>query len=382
MGGMEIAILVAIISIIVGNKFIKKYLLRDLELERSFSSKILEVDENVFMELTIKNKKRLPVTFLRIEENLPNIIEFTGKVNLKVSPNFIDHSVNMMIKGNQKIIKKYPITFKQRGNYDFKNSRTRIIVGDYLGTSFIEKSVPEYSTDLVVAPKAFDIDNDLVPFGNYNGEISVKRFIIEDPILTIGLREYTGYEPQKNIHWPSSMKSGRLMVKQFDYTCETKASIIIDLEIVKPIPVVFNDKQKDDMEKVISISRSVADLLDQKGVPYSISANSKTSGEFTQNVTETCGWGKQHLNSVLEYLGRLTYNIESSFENYLQEIMKNDMSQNTVILIIPYLFQVYLEQIEILRKNCKTVLVISLNEENLDLLDKSITSFYEGAWLK
>lgn len=382
MNSLEVAILVAMVCIIIGNKVIKKYLIKDLEVTRRFPRKILEVDENVFMELIIENRKRLPISFLRIEEMLPNIIKFKGKANYHETPGFIMHNVNMMIKGNYKIIKKYSISFKHRGNYDFKESRARIIVGDYLGTSFLEKSVPEYSTDLVIAPKAYDIENNLIPFGDYNGEISVKRFIIEDPILTIGLREYTGAEPQKHIHWPSSLKSGRLMVKQFDYTCETKASVIVNLEVTKPVPMVFDNKQKEDMEKVISISRSVADLLEQKGVPYLISANTKTSGEFTQNIMDICGWGNQHFDSVLEYLGRLTYDLKYSFENYLQEIMKNDMSQSTVILIIPYLFQSYLEQIEMLRNNCKTLIIISLSEDNLELLHKSIVPFYEGAWLK
>ena len=37
--------------------------------------------------------------------------------------------------------------------------------------------------------------------GGMIGDISVNRFIFEDPMLTIGFSDYTGREPMRDISW-------------------------------------------------------------------------------------------------------------------------------------------------------------------------------------
>ena len=41
------------------------------------------------------------------------------------------------------------------------------------------------------------------------GDVSVRRFIYEDPVLTTGFREYTGREPMKHISWTQSARGPR-----------------------------------------------------------------------------------------------------------------------------------------------------------------------------
>lgn len=56
--------------------------------------------------------------------------------------------------------------------------------------------------------------------GGFLGELSVNRYLYEDPILTAGYRSYTSGDPMRSIAWKQSVQGQGLMVKKWDYTTE------------------------------------------------------------------------------------------------------------------------------------------------------------------
>ncbi len=76
------------------------------------------------------------------------------------------------------------------------------------------------------------MQEELAPAGALLGDISVRRWIVDDPpLMTIGIREYTGNEPERYIHWPSSMKHNKLMVKNFDFTTDNSVLIALNMKL-------------------------------------------------------------------------------------------------------------------------------------------------------
>ena len=96
--------------------------------------------------------------------------------------------------------------------------RCYLEAGDLLGLNVSVSSTEGNKTIICTAPMA-ESDPPVNVLGGFLGDISVRRFIMEDPSLLVGYRDYTGYEPMKKISWIQSAKTGKLMVKHAGHRC-------------------------------------------------------------------------------------------------------------------------------------------------------------------
>lgn len=369
---MIYAIVLLIVLGFIVNKLSEKYAFEKLNYFRELSKSLLEPDEVLEIKTVIENKKILPITFLQVTQKFPSAFRFMGKVDTYESKEGVFHRFIITLMPYQRVKRTYRVSIDKRGKHMIYESD--ISVGDILGLKSFSRPYKEYR-EVIVLPKRYDIENSLVAYGSYNGDVSVKRWIIEDPILTLGIREYTGYEPQKNIHWPSSLKSGRLMVKNFDYTSDNKALVILNIESYKPFWMNINS---DYIEKCISISRTVLEGFEESGVQYGFSTNAKASGAFDGRVNILPGWGGSHLYNIIECLGRIDYGISDDFEEHLEAVVRKNENYSTYVIITPVILDEYIEWINLLGNKCQKLIVISLDDKNLERLDAGIISYLEG----
>lgn len=359
------------IIVLVGlflNILAKKYSFKDLNYRRSFSKSIVEIDEEFEVESTIENKKILPVTFLQVNEEYPSVIEYINRASVIKTAETTVHSMTMMILPFQRVKRKYKISAGKRGRYLCKE--VTLVVGDILGLKVFYETF-SFLHEIVVLPSKINLEDELVPYGDYNGDISVRRWIIEDPILTVDVREYTGYEPQKTIHWPSSLKSGRLMVKKFDYTTDNRVMVILNIETHKPF---WSNIEHVKIEKCISYIRSIAEELEDSGIPYGFASNGLIMGEFYDEIIIP-GWGPAHFNDIVERLGRLSYSIIHQFEETIAVLIKKNTRYGTYIMVMAHILDEYVEYINILSNQCEKFIVISLDSNNIDLLNDKIIKY-------
>lgn len=365
---MLLTICIIVFLGVILNTISKKYSFRKLNYKRNFSKSIVEIDEEFEVESIVENNKILPITFLQINEEYPSVIQYKNKVSMANTLETIVHSMTMMVLPYQRVKRKYKVSANERGRYLCKG--VSLVVGDILGLKvFKESLLPD--EEIVVLPQRINLDEELVPYGDFNGDVSVRRWIIDDPILTVGIREYTGFEPQKTIHWPSSLKSGRLMVKKFDYTTDNRVMLVLNVETNKPFWAKI-DRIK--IEKCISISRVITEELEEKGIPYGFCSNGQIMGEYTDNIIIP-GWGPRHLNNIIERLGRLDYSISLQFEDMIEGLISMDIKYGTYIIVIPYLVDEYVEFINILGNSCEKLIIISLDDKNMDLLIDKIIKY-------
>ncbi|MBC7320756.1 DUF58 domain-containing protein, partial [bacterium] len=224
---MAYLLLFLIIVGIILNRLSKKYTLFGVTYQREISKKILEIGEDFHITTVVENRKLFPVTFLQIIERFPAGIEYKFRADQFKTVEFLYHTITMFLLPFQRIKRVYTAVSNKRGRYIFED--VSLIGGDLLGLNTFVKSV-RYNQELIVLPKSTDLGREIVPYGNYNGNLSVQRWIIDDPTMIIGIKEYTGLEPAKTIHWPSSLRTGNLMVKKFDFTLENTAMIILNVE--------------------------------------------------------------------------------------------------------------------------------------------------------
>lgn len=360
-----------ILIALVLNILSKKYVLHKLYYGREISKKIVEIDEEFEIVTVVENRKLLPVTFLQVAEKFPSALRYRFKASFMESNEYMFHKTAMLVLPYQRIKRSYKVFCNKRGRLIFRD--VSLIGGDMLGLNTSVKDL-EYLQEVVVLPEKIDLANEIVPYGSYYGDISVKRWIIDDPILSVGVREYTGTEPMKNIHWPSSLRTGGLMVKQFDFTSDNTVMIALNIECSKPFWSGMNIQK---IEKCISIARGVIENFEEAGTPYGLATDAHYNGSQNFSSIEAAGFGRVHYNNTVESLGRIEYGICMSFEELLRRIARGAGSYTTFVIITPVVLEDYIDSINSLSERAVRTVLISLDINNLEHLKSGILTYVE-----
>lgn len=297
------------------NKATLYYGFRNLTYKMEVEKGTFEIGEEIEISSIIENKKPLTVSFLKVEEKFPEGFNVEGNI------------YTLFIMPHQRVKRTYKIIGEERGFYRIKN--VHLELGDFVGFNKSYEDI-EIKKELIIFPRKADLKESIIPIGSLNGDISVKRWIIDDPLMTIGIREYTGNEPQKLIHWPSSAKYNNLMVKNFDFTTDNSVLIVLNIESMKPY---WKGIDKDRTEKAISIARAVMEEFEELKIPYGFASNAYNSGSnYIKGHFYHPGLGANHLYHFLEILGSINYIISSTFEETLKDISRKQGNYTTAVV--------------------------------------------------
>lgn len=320
----------ALFLFIVAGYVIQQYLLNNSLDNVSYKIKpdkrCVECDEQFTLNSSITNNKRLPLFYLRVAERIPKkmVIRQEGVTRHDISSaivsdtSSVEHS--MFVMPYQKVSSKLNVSIPERGRYLLRGAE--LSAGDLLG---INDSVTRIDTseEIVVYPKKADIRKAEYAFGGYLGDVYVRRFIMPDPIEVAGFHEYTGNEPQRDISWIQSLKKNQMMVKQYDYTAQQLASVILDVDECKDM----------EAEKAYEITRSVCEYLENHRIRYSFYTNAQmaTINNIWSYIPD--GIGSVHLNTVLEGLGRGEHNAVYSLDRLLQNVVTGRDETRCYVLV-------------------------------------------------
>ncbi len=303
-----------------------------LSYDMELSKQAVECDEEFEIRTGITNSKAFPVLFLKVTENIPTTL------NVKLrdrSVKLIDRQLMgqsrqlsleqvVYIMQKQRLRRKLCASVPERGRYLFRGASLQ--AGDLLGLEERSEYFP-CLRELVALPKRLDTPDIDSAFGNYLGDVSVRRFILSDPILTVGFREYSGREPQRDISWPRSLRDGRLMVKQYDYTAELTCAVLLNIEGAEPAVI----------ERCYSLARGACEVLEKRRVNYSFLTNACAASAAGIWSYIGSGLGQQHLATILEGMGRATYDSAFSFEKLMLSAVKQAERNCGYVLVSPCL---------------------------------------------
>jgi len=299
-----------------------KHALDGIEYDMQLSKQVAEPDEKLHLITIVTNRRRRFLPFLRLNENVPTGIDVDMELYTESyhdSRSLIRSTVYMMPR--QRMTRRTEFSMPMRGRHLFLGAKLN--GGDFLGLSENMHQV-ELERELVVLPKPVESKTVDRLLGGYMGDTSVNRFIMEDPILTLGFREYTGREPMKMISWTQSARSGQMMVKSYDYTVERTVTVMINADTF-----IFGEFGNEMLELTYSIARSVCENLEDQRIPYSVITNVTTQGMSDGFGEVNDGLGRAHLMTVLEGLGRAGYErrdtMDALFDRALSHATKGRM---------------------------------------------------------
>lgn len=332
---MIIFLLILAAALWAAQRLSLQWALKGVTYDVSSSQALVDCGEEFTVTTTVENNKALPVTFLSMEEKLPlGICLPGGEIQLSSTQDCSLLTTTFYLMPHQRYQRAVTVSLPCRGRYLFRGCTMR--GGDFLGMS----DTLEYYhmlREVVVMPRQVTCPEIDATLGGFLGDISVNRFIMEDPVLTIGFREYTGREPQKSISWTQSARFNRLMVKNYDHTLDLSVTVVLNVEFLNDpnCPPLGTEEIHSQIEDCFSLARAACEVLEDKGIQYSFLTNATAAGALGLWSSISEGLGSSHFFAILEGLGRATYSCSRPFAHTLEQAARSAEQGRCHIIITP-----------------------------------------------
>lgn len=302
------------------------YAVKALQFSGSCNTALAEPGEIVTWSGTVSNNGRLPVPFVRLTERFPKDAA-VQEPETWVRSHCVEYMLQwyaeekMSLLPRQSRTRSIRMSFPGRGVYEIGSYQ--VSAGDILG--FRENGVSGDWQEIVIMPERSKNAVSLDALGGFLGDVSVRRFILEDPILTVGFREYTGREPMKSISWTRTAAAGSLQVKQYDHTAERHIIVLLNVE----------GASEEELEECFRLTRSVCEALEQKKIPYGFRTNGNLTGPIGKVFRMPEGLGSRHKNTILYGLGKADKTCFFSFRRLTEQALRARKGNESFIVITP-----------------------------------------------
>lgn len=284
-----------------------------------------EPGENIDIITTVVNRGRLPISYIRASIAYP--IDALLPSGLDSREERFSRLVSSVFRlwGRQKVRRTMSVSLYKRGIHLFDGATLQR--GDFLGFRETSKHF-ESRHELLIYPKPMDSSELRNALGSYCGEMIAQRHLIRDPIITMGVREYTGREAMKTISWSQSARRGELMVREFDYTRDISCSVLLATNGLGPM-------ESDLLDKCCSVARTVCEGLTEKGVNIDLYTNAPLWG-FSNRDIWSCNAAPGRMGDVLETLARVYAAARCPAEELVGVCTRAAGTGTAFVLIAPY----------------------------------------------
>ncbi len=172
----------------------------------------LEAGEVADERLTVRNKSRLPKLWLEVWDNSDLPGHIGGKV---VSLSQRRQSWGIQTK------------CRHRGYFTF--GPITMSSGDPFGLFRVKRTVGD-THGLLVYPAAVDLPRFTIPAAELPDEGRLHSHTYSITPNAAGVRDYVPGDSFRRIHWPSTARMGKLMVKEFDLERGSEVWILLDMQ--------------------------------------------------------------------------------------------------------------------------------------------------------
>ncbi|MGV8983939.1 DUF58 domain-containing protein [Clostridium sp.] len=353
---IQFVLILAILAIIffIG-EFTRKKGFDKLKISRNINKDRILPGEEFTLTTTIENNKRLPISFLMLSEKIPAAIEFISDNNRSKEGADAWHLSKYTISWFERKRRIYKLRCNVRGTYILRD--INVTVGDLFGYSTETMAVEDF-LEFLVYPKIINMNSIEFSNTNFQGDNYVKRWIHKDPLFIKGIREYNVEDRMKDIHWKSSLKMDRLMVKEYDFTSDRELTIVVNGQCGEPY---WGSIQPVLIENGITVAASLAAKSIKEGVPTGMWTNCQLMGMKTK-ITNEVYPDINSLKKIMELSSRMSYSVTIKFNDYLRSKIKDFNQNSTYVIITSYLDE---ESVGILSKLKRRGILIKVIDVSL-----------------
>lgn len=268
---LAVLIIVAVI-LIIEQLIFRKFLLRGVSYSVRFSVHEAMEGETIEIIEEVINDKKLPVPWLKTEICTSRWLKFSGSSSVGAGEERFVPSI-FSLRPKQKYTRVRKVTALKRGLFSLKN--VSVVATDLFGFITLSKTIA-IDDSVRILPTPYELYEGDLSSEELIGEITVRRFLCEDPFLISGPREYTGREPMNRIHWSGTARGARIMAYKNDFSTENEGAILLNLQksaLGEPRPVIPAD-----METYIKAAAFIIQGFSEKRMAVSLGINGSCPG--------------------------------------------------------------------------------------------------------
>jgi uncharacterized protein (DUF58 family) len=227
---------------------------------REFRANVGDVFEENYK---LTNRGRLPAPWIEI-------------TNLSTLPFASGSRLFTLVMGKQ--LRSYTARtwLTRRGSYQL--GPTRITTGDPFGLFTASKEFPS-KDKLIVFPMIHEIPSFPTPQGLLTGGQVIRQKSVDITPHAAGVREYVHGDAMKRIHWPTSARRNRLMVKEFEQDPQAEIWIYLDSQKSAHYQKKHNEQQDMPFHNMLFVKRPKIHLPPST-LEYSVSIAASLSHYF------------------------------------------------------------------------------------------------------
>ena len=310
----ELMMVAAILLVIVAASWLwNKLAFFGLRYERAFSERRVFMGEKVEVRISLANHKFLPLPWVTTADVFPKdlFIEDTrllirGDTGKGELDNF------WAVKWYDKATRTYRLHATTRGFHTF--GPVDMETGDGFGM-FRSTRRQEGEQTLVVYPRVVPLTALGMPAKEPFGDRLAPQFMFEDPLRTVGVRDYRHEDDFRKVHWKASARRQRLQTRVLEPSNDMNLMVCLN---VTTVDKTYMGVIPEHLEQVVSIAASVSYYALMQRWPTGLLANGALP-HSDQSLKILPGRSPAQLTTILELLAAVTPFATAPFHRLLAE---------------------------------------------------------------
>jgi uncharacterized repeat protein (TIGR01451 family) len=232
--------------------------------------------EQIPYTVEITNDKPLPLAWVEVEDTIPG-----GELIVEPAHTTPSHipgrrllTMLLSVRWYERVRRHYTIGCAARGVHTFGPATLR--TGDVFGLA--TRELPLAAEDyLLVYPKVVPLEQLKLPSSSPFGDIPVHRqWLFEDPMRTVGVREYRPGDSPRRLHWKASARAPgqTLQVKVFEPTTSHRLYVMLNVN-TSDENWSWQGYDPKALEAAITTAASVANWGSEHGLLVGLAANAR-----------------------------------------------------------------------------------------------------------
>lgn len=193
------------------------------------------------------------------------------------------------------------------------------------------------------------------------GDLSARRWILPDPILLSGIRDYQPQDDPKDIHWRATARSSGLQVKVRDFTVSPKLVVVLNVQLSEELWDRMEPEEQELVEPAVRCAAALIDWAIGQGMEAGFVTNSElvvpVEGEFFFAPPRG---GSAAQESLMLALSQLELQRRVNFPTLLDRLAEQGLQGTDLAVISPYWNDTLEEKRRALQAGGNTVSVINM----------------------
>lgn len=340
--------------------------LEDLSYERQLSQQRVFIGEEFTIQITLTNKKPLPLGKVSVEDDFPESIE-VADADMVLSPypetNTMRHATSMA--WYDRVRWEYTAKCSRRGY--FRLGPVRIESGDLFGFFNSEATLRDQGYVLVY-PKVYSLEELGIPSARPLGDTKGGIRIFEDYSRPMGIRDYQRGDPLKIVDWKATARMDSLQVR----TYEPSSSITVTLVVaVDTAARYWEGYSSINLERVITAAASFASYAHERQYSLGLFSNG-TPILADRPMRIPPNRLPEQLTIILEALATLRPLAMGPMVTLLAENSRRFPLGSTIVIVTAFLPEEFAEVIRSLKTHGYQVVVVYVGDGDCPQLAEGV----------